>query len=116
VLIYFWGTKRTLFLTEFVFKKDQCMNKKELVGALAEKTELMPNQIAQIIDVLLEIISKELEKGGQVSIAGFGTFGVKKRAERQGHNPFSGKLMTIPEKIVPVFKPASRLKEIVNKG
>ena len=91
------------------------MNKKELINALVEKTELMPNQITKIVEALLEVISKELEEGGQVTIIGFGTFGIKRRAERQGHNPFTGKLMTIPEKIVPNFKPASKLKEIVNK-
>ena len=91
------------------------MNKTELTTALAEQTELNFTEATLVINTFLEIIGKQLEKGEPVSIAGFGSFEAKKREERQGRNPNTGETITIPEKIVPNFKPASKLKEIVNQ-
>ena len=53
------------------------------------------------------------EKGEKVSLTGFGTFEVKERAERMGHNPRNGEAMKIPASKAPVFKAGKALKEAV---
>jgi integration host factor subunit alpha len=63
----------------------------------------------------LEIIKKSLESGEDVLISGFGKFCVKKKKQRRGRNPATGKdMMLRPRKIV-TFKWSGKLKDKVNK-
>ena len=65
---------------------------------------------------LLSDMTQELQEGNVVTIQGFGTFEVKKKAERISVNPANGKRYLVPPKLVPVFKPGTtvknRLKEL----
>lgn len=70
-------------------------------------------QATRIVDAIFDTITKELAKGGEVAIAGFGTFRVAKRASRQGRNPKTGETITIKASIAPKFRAAKQLKEAV---
>lgn len=63
----------------------------------------------------LEIVSKELEKGHDVQLIGFGTFTVGKRAAREGRNPATGETIKIAASKTPKFKPGKALKDRLNK-
>lgn len=92
------------------------MNKKELIDALATKTNSGKSQTDRSISALIEIISGTLKKGDTVSLVGFGSFGVRKRAARTGRNPQTGAEIKIKAARVPVFKAGAVLKAAVNNG
>jgi DNA-binding protein HU-beta len=90
------------------------MNRKELVDALAAKTESTKADAERNIGALLDIISGTLKKGDSLTLVGFGTFEVRKRAARTGRNPKTGEALKIKASKVPAFKPGATLKATVN--
>ena len=66
------------------------------------------------LGIFLDVLTEELKKGEKVSFAGFGTFEVVERAERQGRNPKTNQTITIAACKAPKFKPAKALKELIN--
>ncbi len=61
-------------------------------------------------------MSMAFDNGESVSVAGFGSFEVKKRLERIMVNPSTGQRMIVPPKLVLNFKPAASIKEELKKG
>ncbi|MDP1928717.1 MAG: HU family DNA-binding protein [Thiobacillus sp.] len=90
------------------------MNRKELVEALAAKTESTKVDAERAIAGLIDIISATLKKGDSISLVGFGSFEVRKRAARIGRNPKTGEELKIKASKVPAFKPGATLKATVN--
>ena len=90
------------------------MNKSELIDAIATDADLSKASAGRALDAALEAITKTLKKGGQVSLVGFGTFSVKKRAARTGRNPQTGAEIQIKAAKVPGFKAGKALKDAVN--
>ena len=70
---------------------------------------------SELVTSLLSDMTRQLEEGNVISIQGFGTFEVKKKAERISVNPTTKQRMLVPPKIVVGFKPAQTLKERVNQ-
>ena len=89
------------------------MTKKELVSAMAEKTEQTKVKTAEMLDALIEVVSETLSNGEEVAIAGLGKFEVRERAAREGRNPQTGETITIAASKVPAFKAAKALKNAV---
>jgi DNA-binding protein HU-beta len=89
------------------------MNKDLLVSNIAEKTEISKKDIETVIDTMTEIITKALKNGEKVTLTGFGTFRVSKRAERIGINPQTKEKITIPAMTLPKFTAGKVLKEMV---
>jgi DNA-binding protein HU-beta len=87
------------------------MNKAELGAALADKFALPKAQGVSIIEAMTDMITDELKKGGEVTIAGFGQFMAKERKGRTGVNPRTKEKITIPPIKVPKFKSGKNLKE-----
>ena len=58
------------------------MNKTELVAAIAERTELTKKDADQALKAFIDVVGDELSKGEKIQLAGFGTFEVSERAER----------------------------------
>ena len=92
------------------------MNRKELIDALATKTDSSKADADRALSALLEIISDTLKKGDSLSLVGFGTFEVRKRAARTGRNPKTGEELKIKASKAPAFKPGATLKAAVNSG
>ncbi len=90
------------------------MNKTELVEAIAKETELTKKDSELALKATLDTITKELSKGHEVSLIGFGTFAVGKRSARKGHNPKTGEIIKIAASKCPKFKPGKTLKDKVN--
>jgi len=90
------------------------MNRKELIEALATKTESTKADADRAIAALVDIITTTLKKGDSVALVGFGTFEVRKRAARVGRNPKTGAELKIKASKVPAFKAGATLKATVN--
>jgi DNA-binding protein HU-beta len=90
------------------------MNKAELIEAVAESADISKAAAGRAVDAVVDTVSKQLQRDDQVSIVGFGTFTVKKRAERSGRNPRTGETIRIAASKVPTFKPGKALKDALN--
>jgi len=90
------------------------MNRKELVDALAAKTDSTKADAERSVGALIDIISTTLKKGDSLTLVGFGTFEVRKRAARTGRNPKTGEELKIKAAKVPAFKAGATLKALVN--
>ncbi len=90
------------------------MNKSELIEAISESADLTKADAGRALDAVIDAITDALKKGDTVSLVGFGSFGVKERAERQGRNPQTGEAITIQAAKIPSFKPGKALKDAVN--
>ena len=91
------------------------MNKAELISAVAEKAGLYKKDTETVINATLDTIAASLQEGDKVQLVGFGSFEVKKRAERIGRNPKTKESIQIPASKVPVFKAGKALKDAVAK-
>ena len=91
------------------------MNKKELVAAIAKEANLSNAAAEKAVKAFTDAVTKTLKKGGKVSLVGFGTFEVAKRAARTGRNPLTGKEIKIKASKAPKFKAGKALKAAVNK-
>jgi len=89
------------------------MNKSELVSAVAIKGEMSKKDTEKAVVAVFDVITEALASGDKVQLVGFGTFSVKDRAERQGRNPKTQEVITIPAKQAPVFKAGKSLKDAV---
>ena len=92
------------------------MTKQELVDIIATKTQTTKKIAADCLDAFMETLMESLKKGEFVRLIGFGTFKVRAKAARVGRNPQTGKPISIPAKIVPVFRPGTRMKEAAAKA
>lgn len=90
------------------------MKKVELVEAVAAETGLTKADATRAIDATFASITKALKKGDSLSLVGFGTFKVSKRAAREGRNPRTGETVKIAARNAVTFKAGTALKDAVN--
>ena len=90
------------------------MNRQELIEALAANTGSTKADADRNISGMIEIITSTLKKGDKVTLVGFGTFEVRKRAARNGRNPATGEAIKIKASKQPAFKAGAALKSAVN--
>lgn len=90
------------------------MTKAELVEVMAAKAGLTKADAARALDAFQEAVTGALKKGQKVTLVGFGSFDVKKRAARVGRNPQTGAEVKISARNVASFKVGSKLKEAIN--
>ena len=89
------------------------MNKVELIGAVASKSEISKRDVEKVINAFTNVVADALVDGDKVQLVGFGTFEVVERAERLGRNPATGEAMTIAASKSPKFKAGKALKDAV---
>lgn len=89
------------------------MNKTELVATIATKADIPKAVAERAVNALTETITQQLEKGGDVTLVGFGTFSVKQRSGRIGRNPQTGEPLEIKATKVPSFKAGKNLKDAI---
>ena len=89
------------------------MTKPELVNKIAEKSNLSKKNAAAALTALTDVLTEALKAEGKVAIPSRGTFEIKERAARTGHNPRTGETVEIAAKKVPAFKPAKALKDVI---
>lgn len=87
------------------------MNNKEFTSELSNRLGYTIKDTSELISSLLSDVTKELEEGNTISIQGFGSFEVKKKAERISINPVSKQRMLVPPKLVLSYRPSNMLKD-----
>ena len=85
------------------------MNKADLITRLADDAGITKTQANATLDSFTEAVAKTLKGGGKVTLVGFGTFSVSKRAARNGRNPQTGAVIKIKAKKVAKFKAGKEL-------
>ena len=90
------------------------MNKSELIEHIAKQADISKTAVTRALEALIGGVKSTLKKSGNVSIVGFGTFAVSKRAARSGRNPRTGAAIKIKAAKVPKFRPGKALKDAVN--
>ena len=90
------------------------MNKSELVESMAADAGISKAAAKKALDSMMGNVEKALKKGNRVSLVGFGSWSVAKRAAREGRNPQTGKSIKIAAKNVVKFRPGAELKNSVN--
>jgi len=91
------------------------VTKSDLVNVIAGKVKISKTAALEAVDALLESIAGALKKGDKVTLVGFGTFDVAKRAAREGVNPQTRQKIKIKASKAPRFKAGKALKDAVNK-
>ncbi len=89
------------------------MNKAELIDAMAAKAKLSKADSKRALDAFTVALTDALKKGDRISLIGFGSFSVSKRAARKGRNPRTGKEIKIAAKKVVKFKAGAGLTKHV---
>jgi len=87
------------------------VNKSELIEHIAAQADLSKAAAGRALDALTGAVRTALKKGSSVTITGFGTFAVTKRAARTGRNPRTGAAIKIKAAKVPKFKPGKALRD-----
>jgi DNA-binding protein HU-beta len=87
------------------------MNRGEFVAAIAEQSGLTKADADRALEAMFKVVKKALKSGDTVSLVGFGTFVVRKRAARSGRNPRTGDTIKIKASKVPAFKAGKALKD-----
>lgn len=90
------------------------MNKQELIEVIAKSADISKAAAGRALDSAIGAIKNSMKKGGMVTLVGFGTFYVGKRAARSGRNPRTGAAIKIKSAKVPKFRPGKALKDALN--
>ena len=90
------------------------MNKTDLIEYIAKTADISKAASSRALDAVIGAVKTTLKKNGTVTLVGFGTFSVGKRAARIGRNPRTGDAIKIKAAKVPKFKPGKALKDAVN--
>lgn len=85
------------------------MNKSELIAHIADEAGITKTQANTALDSFVDAVTKTLKKGDKVTLVGFGTFSVSKRAARNGRNPQTGDVIKIKARKVAKFKAGKEL-------
>jgi len=93
------------------------MNKAELLEALQKQTKLRPTYVKRVVDAIFDpidgVISKQVKKGGKVTIAGFGTFDRRSHKARQVSSVFTGTTVKVKARRIPGFRAGVSFKDAV---
>jgi len=90
------------------------MIKYDLVRAIQEKAGLSQTEATKAVDVVIDMLKETLAQGEVLKLSGFGTFLVRKRAERKGRNLTTGEEIPVQSKWVVKFEPGDQFKAMVN--
>src|SRR5438552_18620955 len=90
------------------------VNKSELIEHIAKQADISKAAATRALEALIGGVKTTLKKNNSVSLVGFGTFSVSKRAARAGRNPRTGATTKIKAAKVPKYRPGKALKDAVN--
>ena len=85
-----------------------------MIEHVAASSDISRTAATRALDAVLDTIKVTLKENGTVTLVGFGTFSVAKRAARAGRNPQTGDAINIKATCVPKFKPGKGFKDALN--
>ena len=92
------------------------MTKADIVSEIAEKTGIEKIAVQASVESFMKVIKNHMSDGKNIYLRGFGSFIVKKRAEKTGRNISKNTTLIIPAHYIPSFKPAKTFVEKVKKS
>ncbi len=92
------------------------MTKAEIVASISEKSGIEKGDVLRVVEDLMAEVKDSLNQGNNVYLRGFGSFIVKKRAEKTGRNISKNTTIKIPAHHIPAFKPAKVFVESIKKN
>jgi DNA-binding protein HU-beta len=121
-IVFFDDFNENIYFCEFkpyiiqflIILQDSYMNRQELIAIASDKAGLSKVQTEAALSSIVETITSAMAAGDQVSLVGFGTFKVSKRAARIGHNPRTGEKIKIAARAMPKFDAGKTLKDKMN--
>ena len=87
------------------------MNNKDFTSELSRRLGYTIKDTSELVSSLLNGMTQQLQEGNIVTLQGFGTFEVKKKAERITVNPTTKQRMLVPPKLTLGYKPSGQMKE-----
>ncbi|EJX04623.1 DNA-binding protein HU [gut metagenome] len=91
------------------------MTKADLVQEISKQTGIDRNEVLMIVEAFMETVKGSLSNGEDVYLRGFGSFILKRRAEKTGRNIGQNTTLVIPAHDIPAFKPAKEFSNKVKK-
>jgi len=92
------------------------LTRADLAEAVFKKVGLPRNESAEIVELVLREIVSSLERGDQVKLSSFGSFGIREKGERIGRNPKTGQEVPITPRRVLVFRASNIMKQRINES
>lgn len=92
------------------------MTKADIINEIAEKTGIEKVAVQATVEAFMKSVRNSMVSGENVYLRGFGSFIVKKRAEKTGRNISKNTTIIIPAHYIPAFKPAKTFSEKVKKN
>ena len=89
------------------------MTKAEIVSEIASKTGIDKREVLMVVESLMDTIKTTMTNGEEVFFRGFGSFIIKRRAEKTARNISKNTTMIVPAHNIPAFKPAKEFQEKV---
>jgi DNA-binding protein HU-beta len=102
------------FETSSLPEGEPFVNKTELIEHIARQADISKAAASRALEAMIGGVKTSLKKNTTVSLVGFGTFSVGKRAARSGRNPRTGAAIKIKAAKVPKFRPGKALKDALN--
>jgi integration host factor subunit alpha len=92
------------------------LTRADLAEAVVQKVGLPRNESQELVELVLDQIASSLERGDNVKLSSFGSFGVRQKGQRIGRNPKTGQEVPITPRKVLVFRPSNIMKDRINAG
>ncbi len=89
------------------------MTKADIINEIADATGVEKNEVSRTVEAFMSSVKNSMAKGENVYLRGFGSFIVKKRAEKTGRNISKNTTIIIPAHNIPSFKPAKVFVDLV---
>lgn len=91
------------------------MTKADIFDKVQVGVGMTRKESAEMVEAVFSIMKSTLETGENLKISGFGSFIVKKKADRRGRNPQTGESITIEARRILTFKPSGVLRDALNQ-
>jgi DNA-binding protein HU-beta len=92
------------------------MTKADIINEISDKTGIEKLVVQTAVESFMRVVRNNMAEGKNIYLRGFGTFVVKKRAEKTGRNISKNTTVIIPAHFIPAFKPAKTFAEKVKKN
>ena len=92
------------------------MTKANIIAQIVQKTGVEKNEAQTVVEAFMDIVKKSMIEGNDIFLRGFGSFIIKKRAEKTGRNISENTTVVIPAHNIPAFKPAKSFVEDVKNN
>ena len=91
------------------------LTRADLAETVVQKVGLPRNESQELVELVIKVLSERLAEGEPVKLSSFGSFNIREKGERVGHNPKTGQEVPITPRRVLVFRPSNIMKDEINR-